>query len=41
MFKDPLLSLLYLKSKEIDLDAKNKSGQTALHLLTIKGKLSK
>lgn len=39
LFKSPLLGLLSLKSKELDLNAKNKAGQTALHLLTIKGDL--
>lgn len=39
LFKGPLLGLLSLKSKEMDLNAKNKAGQTALHLLAIRGDL--
>jgi calcium-independent phospholipase A2 len=33
------MGVLYLKNKELDLNAKNKAGQTALHLFTSRGEL--
>lgn len=36
-YKMPLLGVLYLKNKELDLNAKNKAGQTALHIYTSRG----
>ncbi|KAJ1359716.1 85/88 kDa calcium-independent phospholipase A2 [Parelaphostrongylus tenuis] len=39
MYKAPLMGLLFLKSKEIDLNAKNCAGQTPLHIFTHKGEI--
>lgn len=36
-FKMPLLGVLYLRHKELDLNAKNRAGQTALHIYTSRG----
>lgn len=37
LYKNPLMGVLFLKAKDMDLNVKNFAGQTALHLYTIRG----
>jgi ankyrin repeat protein len=37
LYKMPLMGVLYLKHKDLDLNKKNKAGQTALHLFASRG----
>ncbi|VDO64550.1 unnamed protein product [Heligmosomoides polygyrus] len=39
MYKTPLMGLLLLKSKDVDLNATNDAGQTPLHIYTHKGEI--
>lgn len=41
LFKNPLMGVLFLKAKDMNLDEKNYAGQTALHLYTIRGDIGK
>lgn len=40
-FKMPLLGVLYLRHKELEINAKNKAGQTALHIYTSRGDIGR
>ncbi|RCN28484.1 ankyrin repeat protein [Ancylostoma caninum] len=39
MYKTPLMGLLLLKCKDVNLNAKNNAGQTPLHIFTHKGEI--
>lgn len=41
LYKNPLMGVLFLKAKDMDLNVKNYAGQTALHLYTIRDDIGK